>query len=90
MKELWEPMTQADIARRARVSPISVNYICKGVRPAGRKMAEDLEIVTGIAREAWMWPHRWFNPYVDGSSPLLPDAKTYGGIKKQKKVIKKR
>lgn len=74
-----ELKTQKEIAKLSRHSPVSVNYICKGVRPCGRRMAEDLEEATGIGREAWVWPSRWFNPYIEGSSSRLPKAETLAG-----------
>lgn len=70
-------MSQNDVAKFARRSPIALNYIIKGARPAGKAMAESLEDATGIGREAWVWPDRWFCPYIDGSSPLLPPAEYF-------------
>jgi hypothetical protein len=68
-----ELKSYADIAKAARVSAVSVGFICKGERAPSRKMAEDLEFATGIPREAWMWPDRWYNPYVATSKRTLPD-----------------
>jgi len=79
-----ELMTQAEIARRARISHVSLSYIVRGQRSISRKMAEDLEAVTTVSREAWMWPERWFNPYVETSSPLLCEAEVYAGKKEKK------
>lgn len=55
-----------------------------------KDMAEDLEFVTGIARESWMWPDRRYNPYIEGSSSLLPDANFYASKKEKKEGSKKR
>lgn len=65
-------MNGAELARAARLSTVTVHYLFKGERRPSAKSAEDLEVVTGIAREAWMWPERWCNPYIETSSATLP------------------
>jgi hypothetical protein len=32
-----------------------------------KKMAENLEAATGIARQKWMWPEEFGNPYLDAT-----------------------
>jgi hypothetical protein len=65
-------MTNAELARAARLSEPTIHYLIKGNRRPSPRSAEDLEVVTGIAREAWIWPERWFNPYIESSSRDLP------------------
>ncbi len=57
-------MTQQDIADATRRSQSAIHYILKGDRMPSVDMAERLEKATGICREAWIWPERHYNPYI--------------------------
>lgn len=57
-------LTPAEIAVAADITPVMVYYILNGDRTPSEKLATKLESLTGVCREAWMWPTRHFNPYV--------------------------
>ena len=57
-------MTQSEIAKASGRSQSSIHYILNGDRTPSIKMALSLESVTGICREAWLFPERHWNPYI--------------------------
>ena len=48
----------AEIARKSNISERYLYYLIKGVRSASPKVAANLERVTGLPRELWVFPER--------------------------------
>ena len=64
-------MTQQEIAEATGRAQSYIHYILNGDRTPSMQMAEDLEKATGVCREAWLWPDRHYNPYIE-----FTDSKT--------------
>ena len=56
---------QTEIAKRSGVSQQQISYVLRGDRVPSQKTALALENATGVCREAWLWPERHYNPYMD-------------------------
>ena len=54
-----------ELAQMLGVSHQHILYILRGERKPSPAMAERLETVTGIRREAWIWPEKYGNAYVE-------------------------
>ena len=53
-----------ELSQRLGITHQYVKYILSGERVPSARMAEQLEKVTGVKREAWVWPEKYANPYV--------------------------
>jgi hypothetical protein len=56
-------LTQAAIARCAKISQPMISMVLRGDRTPSVDVAVRLEACTGVCREAWLFPDRHFNPY---------------------------
>lgn len=68
----------------AGCSQTYIHYVFNGDRIPSTKMAKRLEQITGVCREAWLWPERHYNPYIPFS-----DITECGGCSNKIHLIKK-
>ena len=57
-------LTQQQIAEQVGCAQSMVHYILKRERTPSTIMAEGLEEITAVCREAWLWPEYHWNPYI--------------------------
>lgn len=58
-------LSRTELARKIGVTYQYISYILKRERIPSPGMAEQLEKATGIKREAWVWPEKYGNPYIE-------------------------
>jgi transcriptional regulator with XRE-family HTH domain len=64
-KEMETKLSRTELARKIGVTYQYISYITKRERTPSPGMAEQLERATGVKREAWVWPDKYENPYID-------------------------
>lgn len=57
-------LSQKELARKIGVTQQYISFITNGKRTPSPGMAAQLEKATGIKREAWVWPAKYGNPYI--------------------------
>jgi transcriptional regulator with XRE-family HTH domain len=60
-------LSQQELARKVGVTQQYISCITNGKRTPSAAVAALLEQATGVRREAWIWPHLFWNPYIVGS-----------------------
>ncbi len=54
-----------ELAKKCGCSKAMMYYIIAGTRAPSRKLATRFELVTGVKREAWIWPEHYKNFWIE-------------------------